>query len=32
VGVGLSLIFMVISVLRPEEEFLDADDSEKAPH
>ena len=32
VGVGLSLIFKLISVIRPEEEILDADDSEKAPH
>ncbi|MNE89135.1 Uracil permease [compost metagenome] len=30
VGVGLSLIFKLISVLRPEEEILDADDSENA--
>jgi uracil permease len=30
--VGLSLIFKLISVLRPEEVVLDADDSEKAPH
>jgi uracil permease len=28
VGVGLSLIFKLISVLRPEEEILDANDSE----
>ena len=32
VGVGLSLIFKLISVIRPEEEVLDADESEKAPH
>ena len=32
VGVGLSLIFKLISVIRPEEVVLDADDSEKAPH
>ncbi len=32
VGVGLSLIFKLISVIRPEEEIPDADDSEKAPH
>ncbi len=29
VGVGLSLIFKLISVIRPEEVVLDADDSEK---
>ena len=30
VGVGLSLIFKLISVIRPEEVVLDADESEKA--
>lgn len=32
VGVGLSLIFKLISVLRPEEVVLDAADSEEAKH
>ena len=30
VGVGLSLIFKLISVIRPEEVVLDADENEKA--
>ena len=32
VGIGLSLIFKLISVLRPEEVVLDAVDSEEAKH
>jgi uracil permease len=32
VGIALSLIFKLISVLRPEEVVLDAEDSEESAH
>ena len=32
VGIALSLIFKLISIVRPEEEVLDADEGEKTSH
>ncbi len=32
VGIGLALIFKVISILRPEEVVLDAEETEKVSH